>query len=216
MPNLPSGYSQRAAEDLLRKYACPVPFHAVRTRFLGNVASPGFEVKPFDEVKALWGGELPEFKDIDELNKLVEMLVMGLWNDLTKHQKRSAPFRLFRPSVAETREGVLVIAKVRSEEIEGFVDGLFGKQPKVELPERGANGLDALAKVGSMFAAMTATYSNPSITGTQRDIATTFKGVRDLTQIAEREIHEVVLACTRARKDFLSVEIMSKMKPTLH
>ena len=25
---------------LLDRYQCPVPFHAVRTRFLGNIASP--------------------------------------------------------------------------------------------------------------------------------------------------------------------------------
>ena len=37
----------------------PVPFHAVRTRFLGNVASPVMSASALDTLKGLWGGELP-------------------------------------------------------------------------------------------------------------------------------------------------------------
>ena len=59
MPNLPVGYSPQAAEGLLLKYACPTPFHAVRTRFLGTIATPGVSSEPIDMVKGLWGGELP-------------------------------------------------------------------------------------------------------------------------------------------------------------
>jgi hypothetical protein len=46
---------------LLKRYACPVPFHEIRTRFLGNIASPVMSASPLDTVKELWGGELPEF-----------------------------------------------------------------------------------------------------------------------------------------------------------
>ena len=44
---------------LLDRYRCPVPFHAVRTRFLGDIASPVMLASPLNAVKALWGGELP-------------------------------------------------------------------------------------------------------------------------------------------------------------
>jgi len=46
---------------LLERYRCPVPSHAVRTRFLGGIASPVMSASPLDAVKALWGGEFPEF-----------------------------------------------------------------------------------------------------------------------------------------------------------
>jgi len=36
-----------------------VPFHAVRTRFLGNIASSVMSALPLDTLKGLWGGELP-------------------------------------------------------------------------------------------------------------------------------------------------------------
>jgi hypothetical protein len=90
---------------LLERYACPVPFHEVRTRFLGNIASLT-STSPIDVVKELWGGELPEFSDIDAANELIGALVMGLWNRLTQHQDRGTPFRLVRVAQPETQEGL--------------------------------------------------------------------------------------------------------------
>src|SRR3546814_20584897 len=55
-------------------------------------------------IKDLWGGELPPFDSIEEVNELLDTLVQGLWNDLTRHQKRSQPFRLTRPSTERSEE----------------------------------------------------------------------------------------------------------------
>ena len=65
---------------LLDRYHCPVPFHAVRTRFLGNIASPDMQGSPIKMVEALWGGALPTFDSIDEANEFIGALVMGLRN----------------------------------------------------------------------------------------------------------------------------------------
>jgi len=59
---------------------------------------------PLDAVKALWGGEFPEFDSLDAVNELLRILVMGLWNRLSRHQERNAPFRLVRIEILETRE----------------------------------------------------------------------------------------------------------------
>jgi hypothetical protein len=40
---------------LLDRYKCPVPFHEVRTRFLGNIASPVMSASPIETVRGLWG-----------------------------------------------------------------------------------------------------------------------------------------------------------------
>jgi hypothetical protein len=37
------------------------------------------------------------FNSVDAANKLIGALIMGLWNRLTRHQERRAPFRLVRP-----------------------------------------------------------------------------------------------------------------------
>lgn len=46
------------------------------------------------------------------------------------------------------------------------------------------------------------------------ELAATFKGLRELNRIMETEIHEAVLACTRARRQILVG--ISTDRPTLH
>src|SRR6202048_4460606 len=107
----PPSASDDQVRALLQRYHCPVPFHAVRTRFLGNIASLAMPETAIKTVGALWGGELPAFDTIEAANELIGALVMGLWNRLTRHQERSAPFRLTRSDVAASREGLATLAK---------------------------------------------------------------------------------------------------------
>jgi hypothetical protein len=86
---------------LLEKYQCPVPFHGVRTRFLGNNASPIVSASPIKVVEDLWGGELPTFDAIEEANEPIGALVMGLWQVRPDHKKAAlrrgwADWRPFR------------------------------------------------------------------------------------------------------------------------
>ena len=83
--------SDNEVRTLLERYRCPVPFHAVRTLFLGNIASRILSASPLDTVKAMWGGGLPEFDSLDAFNELLAVLVMGLWNRLSRHQERNTP-----------------------------------------------------------------------------------------------------------------------------
>ena len=147
-----SGPGDDKVVALLERRQCPVPFHEVRTRFLGNIASPLVTASPMDAVKALWGGELPEIESLDAVNELVGALVMGLWNRLTVHQDRRTAFRLVRFEVPPTREGVARIALVRRQEIDGFVEGLFGNEESIDLPERAHQALNVLSEMRAMLA----------------------------------------------------------------
>jgi hypothetical protein len=199
---------------LLDRYRCPVPFHAVRTRFLGDIASPVMSASPLDAVKALWGGEFPEFDSLDAVNELLRILIMGLWNRLSRHQERNAPFRLMRVEIPETREGLAHIALIRREELDGFVEGLFGKEQSLELPERAHRALDALSELRVIFDGLHELAGNPTKPVMADDIAQTRRNIRELTKVGEREIHEVVLSCTRARRQLLNS--VPTTKPTRH
>jgi hypothetical protein len=65
-----TGASDAEVIALLKRYKCPTNFHEVRTRFLGNIASPVIGASPMETVKQLWGGELPEFDSIEAVNEL--------------------------------------------------------------------------------------------------------------------------------------------------
>jgi hypothetical protein len=129
---------------------------------------------------------------------------MGLWNRLTRHQERSAPFRLTRLEVPATREGMATLARLRREELEGFIEGLFGDKNSLDLPERADNALHAMAEMRAMLAGSQALAEDASKPAAPDDIAVMLGHFRKLTRIAEHEMHEAVLACTRARRQMLT------------
>ena len=206
--------SDDQVQALLERYRCPVPFHAVRTRLLGNIASPAIQGSPIRMVEALWGGELPTFDSIDDANELIGALVMGLWNRLTRHQERSAPFRLTRLDVGATREGLATLARLRREELGGFVEGLFGDEERLDLPERAHKALGVLAEIRAMLEGAQVLAEDPTRPGAPDDIGVTIGHFRELTRIAEHEIHEAVLSCTRARRQVLAS--LPTRRPVLH
>jgi hypothetical protein len=195
---------------LLERYACPVPFHEVRTRFLGNIASLT-SASPLEIVRELWGGELPEFSDIDAANELIGALVMGLWNRLTQHQNRGTPFRLFRVAQPETQKGLHRLTLIRSQEIDGFVHGLFGNEEVVELPKRAHRALDNLSEARGLLERLHHA-TRPTVEPAVPDVAAACRTVRELSKKSEHEIHEAVIACARARRQMIA----QTPKPTMH
>jgi hypothetical protein len=199
---------------LLEHYRCPVSFHEVRARFLGNISSPAVGVSPIKIVEKLWGGELPEFNSIDAANELIGALIMGLWNSLTRHQERDAPFRLVRLDVVATREGLSRLTTARCQELDGFVDGLFGDKETIGLPEQAHRSLETLSEMRALMAAVVQMARDDTKAATGQDLQTTLRNVREMTKIAEHEIHAIVLSCAHARRQTLAV--VSATKPTLH
>jgi hypothetical protein len=213
-PPIPPTATDEEVRALLVRYRCPVPFHEVRTRFLGNIASPGMGASPIKVVESLWGGKLPEFETLDAANELIGALVMGLWNRLSRHQDRNAPFRLTRTETKATREGLAALARLRRQELDGFIEGLFGVEEALDFPERAHRGLGALAEMRALFAATEDVAADETKPGTVRDIETTLRLLREMTKNAEHEIHAILLSCARARRQMLAS--LPAQKPTLH
>ena len=146
----PAHVGPQSARALLTRYACPIPFHAVRTRFLGNIATPTLDASPVQTIKRLWGGELPEFNDMAAVNELFEAL-MRLWNELAQHQSDTKPYRLVRMTVTPTPDNLQRVCRTRVEELEGFIDGLFGDEDAIDLPERATEALNHLGEINVMM-----------------------------------------------------------------
>jgi hypothetical protein len=210
---IPTGSSDEQVRILLERYKCPVPFHEVRTRFLGNIATPVASASPIKMVGDLWGGELPAFDSIDAANELIGALIMGLWNRLTR-QDRSSPVRLMRIDSAPTREGIAALALMRRQEIDGFIDGLFGQNDTVDLPERAHRSLDTLGELRALFAAALEVITDEIKVATDEDMETTLRHMRDMTKDAEHEMHAILLSCKRARKQMLAA--FPTQKSSLH
>jgi hypothetical protein len=200
----PPTATEEEVRALLERYRCPLPFHQVRTRFLGNVATPLMSASPIKMVEGLWGGKLPDFDSIDAANELIGALIMGLWNRLTPHQERSARFRLTRPEVAATREGLATLALIRRQELDGFIEGLFGAEKTLDLPGRAHRSLNVLSELRSLIAGMCDVAMDASKAASASDIEDTLQHMKEMTRIAENEMHAVVLSCKRARRNMLA------------
>ena len=208
------GTSDADVIALLERYNCPTPFHEVRTRFFGSIASPVLGVSPLEVVKQLWGGELPEFDNEEDVNELLDKLVAGLWNALTVHQSSRSPFRQVRFEVAPTREGLKHFALVRRQELDGFIGGLFGPNEHVDLPERAHKAVGVLGEVRAMLAGTVDLLEDLSKPAEPGELKGLIQNLQQITIVAETEINKAVLSCTLARRHAL--KHIPATKPTLH
>ena len=117
----------KTVRALLERYACPTPFHIVRMRFLGNIATPKLDASPIETIKSFWGGELPEFDNRAAVNELFEAM-LSLWNELARHQSITKPVQLVRMAIKPDPGNLIRLCQTRTEELEGFIDGLFGDE----------------------------------------------------------------------------------------
>lgn len=210
----PVGASDDEVIAMLKRYKCPTPFHEVRTRFLGNIASPILDTSVTETIRQLWGGELPEFDSEDDANALFNVLLAGLWNRLTEHQSGLHPFRLLRFEVTQTRNGLKHLVQVRRQELDGFVEGLFGRHEHIDLPERAHEALGVLSELRIMLAGAVDVLDDPGKSANPDDIKKLLQNIQRMTIIAETEINKVNISCKRARSKAL--EAMPATKPTLH
>ena len=208
-PASPATATEAQVRALLERAHGEVPFHAVRTRFLGAIASPDPRMSPVKAIEGLWGGRLPTFDSPDHANELLGAL-MALWNHLTRHQERSAPFRLTRIEAPTTREGVAGIARMREQELRNFRDGLFGDNASLDLPERTHEALGVLSQIAAMIEGIRELAENPAKRMTPQDSASLLPEFSELTRIAEVELHKAVLSRARARRD------VPASRPVLH
>ena len=210
----PTDVGPQSARALLTRYACPIPFHVVRTRFLGNIAAPTPDASPVQAIKRLWGGELPEFNDLAAVNELFEAL-MHLWNELTQHQSNTKPYRLVRMTAAPTPDNLQRVCRTRVEELEGFIDGLFGDEDAIDLPERATEALHHLGEINAMMHGILDLLERESAPpASKQDVVRMLGEVRELSRIAEKELHALVLSCTRVRQQVLATIAVDK--PTIH
>ncbi len=200
-----------ALRALLKRYACPIGYHQVRSRFMGNIATPDMNASPMQEIRRIWNDDLPEFEDREEAEAFFSALLQGMWNGLGAHQKRNNPFRLVRVKIAPASYEYLArLGKARREEIEGFLDGLFAGQDEMDFPESAHKGIGILGELRALFAATEDLANNPPGPADVSSLEQTAKHLRELTRIAEIEINAILQSCRKARQQMLETHVMER------
>jgi len=200
-PKSPSGANapDKDLQALLLRLRCPTPLHALRTLVLGHITSPRLEVSPMAPLAQAWGGELPEFASADEVEEVMQVLVHGLWNRLSEHQNSRTPFRLPRFEVLPTRQALLDLARMRAQELKGFVDGLFGTEDEMLLPQKAHEAVVALAELHAMFDGAAGLLADDSKPAPAQELKGLLRNLQQMTIVADEHINKAVQSCKRAR-----------------
>lgn len=198
-PARPGAATDQDARSLLVRHQCPTPFHVVRSLFMGAIASPRLDVSPLGALAQIWGGEMPEFTSQEEVEDVVGVLVQGLWNRLADHQPLRNPFRLTRFDVTPTRQALHDLAWLRTQELEGFVDGLFGPDHEMMLPERAHDAVQALAELHAMFTDTAKFLADEEKPAQPQDLKTLLHTLQQMAIVADERINKAVQACKRRR-----------------
>lgn len=172
---------------------------------MGNIASPLPRVSPLDALAALWGGTLPVFDSQADLEEVSGVFISGLWNHLTQHQDRKLPFRFVRTGLGENaeRESLKHLVALRLDEIQGFMDGLFGMQGVLDLPAKADWAVLRLQELESMLMAafsLLAEEERPMDRDGLRELA---QNLRKMTFNMEDLVNQIIQSCKRLRAGHL-------------
>jgi len=198
-PPGPGSATDKDVQSLLVRLKCPTPLHVVRTILMGGIASPRLEVSPLVTLAQLWGGELPVFASQEEVEDVTRVLVQGLWNRLADHQSSRNPFRLTRFEVVPARQALHDLALLRAQEVEGFVDGLFGPEDEMTLPQKAHEAVQTLAELCSMFGGAAELLADDEQPAPAHELKALLRNLQQLTLLSDEAINKAVQSCKRAR-----------------
>lgn len=198
-PPRPGSVTDKDVQAMLVRLKCPTPFHVVRTTLMGGIASPRQEVSALVTLAQLWGGELPVFASQEEVEDATRVLVQGLGNRLADHQGSRNPFRLTRFEVAPARRALHDLALWRAQEIEGFVDGLFGPEDEMVLPQKAHEAVQALVELCSMFGGAAELLADEEKPAPAHELKALLRNFQQVTIAADELINKTVQSCKRSR-----------------
>jgi hypothetical protein len=206
-PPSPGAVTDKEAQALLTRLRCPIPLHMVRTLFLGHIASPRDGVSPMAAVAHAWGGEMPQLASQAEFEQVMVVLLNGLWNRLSEHQSTRNPFRLPRYEVLATRQALHHFARVRSQELQAFADGLFGAEGELRFPQKAHEAVMVLAELQTAFDTSAALLADESKPAPASELKALLQNLQQMTIVADAQINKTVQSCRRAREQ--SAEAMA-------
>jgi uncharacterized protein YecA (UPF0149 family) len=189
-PISPTYAGDEAFARLLGDLRCPTPLHQIKTLILGCLAASELP-RISDLFDAVWAGQEPVFDSEDQGRAFVANL-MGLWNNLTAHQK-GTPFRLSPIPLPASTGDVAQYAAVRHAEIQGFIRGLdLGDTDPDTMSPPARKALEALAG-GAAFFEQYEQLAREKEEASEAEIQETGASLRKLDEVLENAIGVIIM-----------------------
>ncbi len=151
---------------------------------------------------------------MEDVNHLLNKLINGLWNELTAHQNQDYPFRLMPLTTKPTSDSLRLLALTRQQEIEGFVEGVFGHHESLDSPESAHHAMQMLQDLRGMFSGAVHLLDNPNPQDDDSSLPGLVTNLNEVSRILEAEMNVAILSFARAR---IQGNVSTSMaKPTMH
>ena len=101
--------------------------------------------------------------------------------------------------MVDTRQALHDPARMRAQELKGFVDGLFGSEDEMLLPKKAHEAVVALSELHAMFDGAAALLADEAKPAPVDELKSLLRNVQQMTIIADEQINKAVHSCKRAR-----------------
>ena len=184
-----------AFQRLLEKHGCPTPFHVVRMRFLGEIASLDFGASPIKTVESFWDGELPLFEREGEASIFFQTM-MSLWTRMARHQE-GVLVKLQKTKKLRDWDDVSAALRMRAEELrDGFLVGFSGSGNAQPVPQHLEDALHGLEKAAEQFELVAERVNGPE----RGEDGLTVDDYRGLLEVHTREAEALLTAIMHVSK----------------
>jgi hypothetical protein len=206
-----------ALKRLLQRYRCPAPFHVVRMRFWGAIASPSSEISFITVMQRLWSNGAPQFADVPEANAFLQSL-RSLWNELTRYQDGSPKLKLQKIGIIDTREKLHAATKLRVGELhDGFLEGFMDGKTNIDVPPGTSELVGRVEKAIELLATMRNTFAQAPGRDDDAILAECVHNFPMIDEAVHADLNAIAIAVKRwrgKRLDEKSPE--AKRRGTLH
>ncbi|WP_419799132.1 MAG: hypothetical protein ACNI26_05545 [Terasakiella sp.] len=153
--NKPEKYiGDAGVAKFLEQYKSQVPFHVVRMRVLGALASPNKDLLPVMVIASFWGeNDFPKFVKKAESESFFATF-MGLWRRIEKMAIARNPLLSARGKLA-TLDAAKELLLRRVEELDaGFIEGFWGGEDDMKMASATAALIDGLGEEAEGFSVL--------------------------------------------------------------
>jgi len=206
-----------ALKRLLQRYRCPAPFHVVRMRFWGAIASPSAEISIITTMQRLWSNGPPEFAGVREANAFLRPM-MSLWNELTRYQDGSPKLELEKIGPIDTREKLHAATKLRVEELyDGFFEGFTDGKAQFDVPQGTAKIVHRVERAIEALATTRNTFAKPPRRDDEAIFAECAGAFPTIDAAVQDDLNAIAVAIKRWRAEGLDeMHTEHKDRGTLH
>ena len=191
--------SAEIINDLLIKYHCPVPDHQFRAILIGYIISPLNPPPPGEIIKNIWGGNLPNFEDIDAFSFFMNNVFMHYWNSLTDHRNLKIRFIFKEIKVKNTAKNLSELCRIRREEIGGLLFGVMSGDENINFSKQIQKSIAHLEEIWGYFEATHELIKKNGVGKTPKEVANMIFLLKDMEKIAQIEINDLIENCSNER-----------------